>query len=80
MRPRHFNIGNAHMRAGQRDAAIIAYRKALALKPDFVDAEVGLGAALGDMGHLEEAARVLPSSIGDQSRLRAGAMPTWVMR
>jgi tetratricopeptide (TPR) repeat protein len=51
----HNNLGNALGRAGQLDAAVASYRRALALNPDFVEACNNLGNTLLDLGRLDEA-------------------------
>jgi predicted O-linked N-acetylglucosamine transferase (SPINDLY family) len=48
-------MGNAHLRLGQPEASVIAYRQALALKADFADAAVALGGALEDLGQHDAA-------------------------
>lgn len=50
-----FNLGVLLMQAGERTAAIVAYRQALALKPDLYQAAVNLGVALELDGRAEEA-------------------------
>lgn len=50
-----FNLGALLGVAGQRDAAIIAYRQALALKPDLHQASINLGLALEAEGRVAEA-------------------------
>jgi predicted O-linked N-acetylglucosamine transferase (SPINDLY family) len=50
-----FNLGVLMMQAGQRAAAIVAYRQALALKPDLYQAAVNLGVALELDGRTEDA-------------------------
>ncbi len=42
----HFNLASALHDAGQWDKAIESYQKAIALKPDFIDALLSLGGAL----------------------------------
>ena len=39
----------------QKQDAVTAYQKAIALKPDFADAHVALGVALQDLGRIDEA-------------------------
>jgi tetratricopeptide (TPR) repeat protein len=51
----HNNLGNALGRAGQLDAAVTSYRRALALNPDFAEACNNLGNTLLDLGRLGEA-------------------------
>lgn len=50
-----YNFGNAHRRAGDREAAIEAYRSALALNPGIADAHNNLGITLQELGRLDEA-------------------------
>lgn len=51
----HNNLGNALVRAGQLDAAVTSYRRALALNPNFAEACNNLGNTLLDLGRLDEA-------------------------
>jgi tetratricopeptide (TPR) repeat protein/SAM-dependent methyltransferase len=53
---RHFREGAALQAAGKLDAAIAAFREALALDPDLPATHYNLGAALQTAGRLEEAA------------------------
>ena len=48
-----FNLGVARMRAGNPAGAAAAYREALRLKPDMVEAEINLGTALEASGQTE---------------------------
>ena len=48
-------MGNALKDQGKLEAAIEAYNKALALKPDYADAYFNMGVALKEQGKLEEA-------------------------
>jgi predicted O-linked N-acetylglucosamine transferase (SPINDLY family) len=50
-----FNLGVEHARAGQLREAILAYRSALALKPDFSPAAINLGLMLEQAGQPEAA-------------------------
>ena len=50
-----FNLGVVLAAAGDRAAAMIAYRQALALKPDLHQAQVNLGLALEAEGRADEA-------------------------
>lgn len=48
-------LGNALLRYGKSDAAIIALRKAIAIEPEYRYAYAGLGRALSQQHHLHEA-------------------------
>jgi serine/threonine-protein kinase len=50
-----YNLGNALDRNGEHDAAITAYRKAIALKPDLAGAYSNLGLALHGKGEYDAA-------------------------
>src|SRR5208282_2653764 len=52
-----FNLGVEHARGGQVRDAILAYRTALALKPDFSPAAINLGLLLEQCGQPEAALR-----------------------
>ena len=45
------NLGNCHLDAGAHQRAVVAYRRALALQPGFIDARISLAACLRDLGH-----------------------------
>jgi predicted O-linked N-acetylglucosamine transferase (SPINDLY family) len=45
-----FNLGTEWSHAGDRDSAILAYRTALALRPDFIPAAINLGLLLEQRG------------------------------
>jgi tetratricopeptide (TPR) repeat protein len=49
------NLANTWVGQGKWDKAIVQYRKALAVKPNYVDAHVNLGVALERRGRLDEA-------------------------
>ena len=51
------NLGNLEQRAGQVDAAIAAYRRALDIAPDFADAAYNLAVCLADSGAPDDAAQ-----------------------
>ncbi len=51
----HYNLGCALLDEGRLDEAIIQYRTALKLKPDYAVAHNGLGSALFQKGRLDEA-------------------------
>ena len=51
-----FNIQGAIFTGlGQLDASVVAYKKAIAIKPDYAEAYYNMGNALKDQGKLEEA-------------------------
>ena len=50
-----FNLGNALASAGRLDEALLAYRQAIGLKPDYAMAHFKLGLVLGEQGQLDEA-------------------------
>ncbi|WP_081905306.1 tetratricopeptide repeat protein [Janthinobacterium agaricidamnosum] len=52
----HGNLGNAWQAAGQFDAAIDCYLRALEIQPDFAEAHSNLGGALLAQGRLQDAA------------------------
>ncbi len=49
------NLGNVLLEKGKPDEAIAFIQKALAIQPDYPEAEVSLGNALSDKGQLDEA-------------------------
>lgn len=51
----HYNLGSILHDMGRLDAAVENYRKALALKPDFVEAHCNLGLVLMEQGKLDAA-------------------------
>jgi tetratricopeptide (TPR) repeat protein len=51
----HFKFANALADDGRMDEAIEHYRRALATRPNFVDAQCDLGSALATRGRLDEA-------------------------
>ena len=68
--PLYYSLGLAQEQAGDRDAAIVAYRQAVRLQPDLAEAHGALGLLLLDAGNLvgarvqlREATRALPDSI-----------------
>jgi tetratricopeptide (TPR) repeat protein len=57
-REEHFYQALEHFASGQLDAAIAAYRQALALDPSYTDALHGLAEALAQKGEVDEAISV----------------------
>jgi uncharacterized protein (TIGR03032 family) len=55
----HFQRGNEFYRKGKLDEAIAAYRRCVAIQPEFPNALYNLGIALGDAEQCEEAAACL---------------------
>ena len=51
----HYNLALAHQAAGDREAAILNYQRAAALKSDYFDALSNLGSLLLNTGETEEA-------------------------
>jgi len=51
----HYNVGNAFVRKGQEDDAILQYRKALEINPNYAEAHGNLGNSLIKRGHLDDA-------------------------
>ncbi|MEW6681550.1 MAG: tetratricopeptide repeat protein [Nitrospirota bacterium] len=73
-----FNLGVAYQKVGEREQALKAYRKALALRPSRVASHINLGAILVDLGRTNEAIEafqgalvVEPSSIMARYNLAA---------
>ena len=56
-------IGASNQGLGKLEEAIVAYTKALSIKPDFADAYNNMGNALKDKGNLEEAIELYKKSI-----------------
>jgi predicted O-linked N-acetylglucosamine transferase (SPINDLY family) len=53
----NYNLGVTLKELGQVDAAVKCYEKALAVKPDYVDAHYNLGNAFKELGQLEAAVK-----------------------
>lgn len=48
------NLGNAQRAAGQLDAAVVSFRRAIAIRADLAEAHNNLGNVLGSIGQAEE--------------------------
>ena len=65
-----FNLGAEQSRAGDRDNAILAFRTALSLRPDFAPAAVNLGLMLEQRGEAQAALTVWEEALqGDEARI-----------
>jgi tetratricopeptide (TPR) repeat protein len=62
--PAWFNYANICQAAGRRADAIDAYRRAVNLKADFVDAHIALGRLLAEEGRIEEAQQSFHAVLG----------------
>ena len=49
------DLGNTFLMMGNKEEAVTQYRKALAIKPNFLDAHKNLGLVLASKGEMEEA-------------------------
>ncbi len=58
-----FHLGEALARLGERTEAAAAYTRALALRPDFVDAHLGLGLVRGEGGDLDGALAAIDTAL-----------------
>ena len=61
----HNNLGNVYRELGELDAALKSYKKAIAIKPDFVEAFFNQGItfqALEAEGYLRKAITINPKS------------------
>ncbi len=63
-----FQRGLAHQEAGQWEAAVSAYRQAVALKPDFAGAYCNLGIVLKRQGRANEAIEAYQKAIAAEPR------------
>ncbi|MBL9176099.1 MAG: tetratricopeptide repeat protein [Verrucomicrobiales bacterium] len=60
-----FELGESLAQAGQRDAAVEAYQRALAIRPDFIEARLGLAQVYSDSGRPTEALATLDGILND---------------
>ncbi|ALG73427.1 hypothetical protein VY88_21405 [Azospirillum thiophilum] len=67
-----FNLGTLHHRALRTEEAVATYRRAVAERPDFPDAEYHLSEALQGAGRLDEALEVLGVLLGRHPHFPAG--------
>ena len=51
----HYNLGNTLAELGRLEDAATSYKRAIAIKPDFVEAHYNLSNTLKELGRLEEA-------------------------
>ena len=51
----YYNIGCEYGQLGRDPEAIVAYKQAISLKPDYAEAHSNLGSALANLGRLDEA-------------------------
>jgi Flp pilus assembly protein TadD len=68
-----FDAGNTLCRAGRMQDGVVEYRKALALRPDFVDALINLANALQHLGRSADAVAALKEAI----TFRPDFAPAW---
>ena len=54
-----YDVGNAHMRQGNYEAALQAYEEAIEISPRYLDAYTNLGNCLFTLGRLQEAHDIL---------------------
>ena len=59
----HFNLGEAHRRAGALETALRHFRKATRLRPDFAEAHGQMGEMLRALGHSSEAAHAYRTAL-----------------
>src|SRR5438128_2557101 len=64
-----YNLGLAFKYAGRREEACEAFESALRLRPDWADAEYGLGATLYELRREQAALRALRASVAHQPDL-----------
>ena len=64
---------------GKLEEAIEAYKKALALKPDYAEAYSNMGVALKGQGKLEEAIEAFNRALSVEPENADGLLATWAM-
>ena len=74
----HNNLGEAYRALRRIAEAVACYRRALELKPDFVEAHNNLGLALKDQGSWTKRSPATPGT-GTEAGLCRGTT-TWAMR
>lgn len=60
-----YQLGESLAQSGERDAAVEAYQRALAIRPDFNEARLGLAKVYSDAGRPEEALAALDGILKD---------------
>ena len=64
-----YNLGTLYMKAGRSAETKAAFERALALKPDYADANNSLGALLAQSGERAGRHRAFPCRLGGEARL-----------
>jgi protein O-mannosyl-transferase len=59
----HYGVGDAYRSIGDCEAAEPAYEYAIALRPDAIEAYLGLASCLGELGRMDDARRVLRGAL-----------------
>jgi uncharacterized protein (TIGR03032 family) len=65
----HFERGNDLMNENKKEEAIVAFRQALAIRPDFLPATFNIAVALGDLERFEEAEALLQEVLDKDASL-----------
>lgn len=70
----HRELGEMYAGVGFHDEAIVQFRRALQLKPDFADIRVKLGVALRDKGYTAQAVEAFEQALKDKPQQRSAAI------